>query len=847
MRIPLLPSLLAVAIAGGTLAAQSAQAPTPATTDADQSVESPPVTFSLQIDYVEVDVSVTDEAGNPVLDLDREDFEILEDGVPQQVELFSIVNVPITPSEQPIFSDRPDTPIEPDVRTNLEFDGRVYVLMLDDLHTDPRRSHLVKGAAMEFVEQHLAANDLAAVAYSSGRSNAGQEFTNNKRLLTESIDNFVGRRVRSAMLGRLDDYRNQAMAGREAEVEQPEAFMDPNRFQRAYNARAAMNGLANIAQLLEGVRGRRKALLYFSEGIDFNIRNMFGPNSSSAVLDSVRAATTTATRANAVIYSIDPGGLPVSNIPIEMDGMLPIEPSLDFTEGAIRDELQMAQDSLRILADETGGYAALNSNDFTDAFDRIVRENSSYYLLGYYPTDTEQSDRFRQLDVRVTRPGLEVRARRGYVASGDEPVVRDANALGGTSPALADALDSPLPEAAFPMAVSAAVFKGEAPEASVIITVEVNGTHFDFVEQNGELTDSLELTVLAIDSSGEIQAGDRRDFEMALQPETRQAVEALGLRLDTRITLEPGRYQLRVGVRALQTGSLGTVYYDLEVPDFSDEPFSMSDLVISSNLAAMIPSAQSDEQLAQVLPTPATTQRLFTSADTLRVFAEVYDNQVQTPHEVDISTTLRAVDSQVVFRAEEQRSTDELQGTSGGYGHIVEIPLAEVAPGDYLLRVDARSRLGETEAVAREILVHVVPPPRLPTEAAAAPASPLQVVNVVGGVLSSGDEARTVVARSDAEWQAVWSSLGVRGNMPQVTFENTMIVAVFLGTRPSAGYTVDVVNAVLDGDVLVVQYAERQPPAGTATAGVMTTPYTVAGVPMFTGEVRFERVEAVSP
>ena len=151
----------------------------------------------------------------------------------------------------------------------------------------------------------------------------------------------------------------------------------------------------------------------------------------------------------------------------------------------------------------------------------------------------------------------------------------------------------------------------------------------------------------------------------------------------------------------------------------------MSDLVISSNLAAMIPSAQSDEQLAQVLPTPATTQRLFTSADTLRVFAEVYDNQVQTPHEVDISTTLRATDSQVVFRAEEQRSTDELQNTPGGYGHIVEIPLAEVAPGDYLLRVEAQSRLGETEAVAREILVHVVAPALLPTEATAtAPSGP---------------------------------------------------------------------------------------------------------------------------
>ena len=712
MRISPLSSLLGVAVAGGMLAAQSAQAPMPTTADADQSVESPPVTFRLQIDYVEVDASVTDEEGNPVLDLQPEDFEVLEDGVPQQVELFSLVNVPVTPSEQPLFSD---TPIEPDVRSNLEFDGRVYVLLLDDLHTDPSRSPLVKSVAKEFVDRHLAANDLAAVAYLSGRANAGQEFTNNKRLLTESIDKFVGRKLRSAMLGRLDDFSMQTDAG---------VRMDPDRFQRTYNARSSMDALGKIAQLLEGVRGRRKALLYFSEGIDFNIRDMFGPAAGSVVLDSVRTAIGAATRANAAIYSLDPRSLPVGGIPIEMQGMLPTDPSFDMTPGAIRDELLMAQDSLRVLADETGGYATVNSSDFTGAFDRIVRENSSYYLLGYYPTDTEQSDRFRQIEVRVKRPGVQVRARRGYVASRDEPVVREADALGDTSPALARALDSPLPEAAFPMVVSAAVFKGEAPEASVIITVQVDGSHFRFIEQNGVLIDSLELIVLAIDPSGEIQAWDGRTFEMALRPETRQLVEALGLRLDTRIALEPGRYQLRVGVRALQTGSLGTVYYDLEVPDFFKEPFLMSDLVISSDLAGMRPSPQSDEQLERVSPTPATTQRLFTAADTLRVFAEVYDNQVQTPHEVDISTMLRAEDGRVVFRTEEQRSTDELQGVPGGYGHIAEIPLADVAPGEYLLRVEAQSRLAGTEPVAREILVHVMPPPRLPTETAASPTRP---------------------------------------------------------------------------------------------------------------------------
>lgn len=193
MRNALCAIFLGIAVSGGVLAAQSAQSPRPATPQSsapaagDVPVESPPVTFRVQIDYVEVDAIVTDDQGNPVRGLRREDFEVLEDGLRQEVELFSLIDVPVTPPDQPLFSE---TPIELDVRTNVEFDGRLYVLLLDDLHTDLRRSNLVKSAARDFVERHLAANDLAAVVYLSGRANVGQEFTSSKRLLIESVDKF---------------------------------------------------------------------------------------------------------------------------------------------------------------------------------------------------------------------------------------------------------------------------------------------------------------------------------------------------------------------------------------------------------------------------------------------------------------------------------------------------------------------------------------------------------------------------------------------------------------------------------------------------------------------------------
>ena len=160
------------------------------------SLETP--TFKAEVEYVEVDALVTDAQGRFIRDLTKDDFQVFEDGQRQTISTFTLVDLPIERAERPLFAE---APVEPDVRSNeRQFDGRVYVVILDDLHTDAHRTTQVKLAMRQFIERNLGANDLMAVVHTGGRTDAAQEFTSNKRLLLASVDKFMGRKLVSATL-----------------------------------------------------------------------------------------------------------------------------------------------------------------------------------------------------------------------------------------------------------------------------------------------------------------------------------------------------------------------------------------------------------------------------------------------------------------------------------------------------------------------------------------------------------------------------------------------------------------------------------------------------------------------
>jgi VWFA-related protein len=718
VRIPV--AVLLASLGAATLAAQQAQPPQAAPPAPPQATQLPtePPTFRVEVNYVEVDAVVTDAQGNAVTNLTIDDFEVREDGRPQKISAFSTINIPIERAERPLFAS---APIEPDVRTNTEVEGRIYMIVLDDLHTTFTVTPRVKAALRRFVEEDFGTNDLAAVVFTSG-GQEGTEFTNSRRQLLAAIDRFSGRNLRpealeiAEALGNRppEEFRSTIRGSGAANPSNLSGIPgDPLEQERAYNARTTLTQIRKLAEFMEGIRGRRKTLLLISEGISYDIYDVFANSSAGLVMDLARDAAAAATRANVSIFAIDPRGLTAFDESIQLAGSVPsdISPSDFNLTTRLQDSLRISQQSLQVLANETGGFAAVNRNDFAGAFARVVRENSTYYVLGYYPENDRRDGRFRRLEVRVKRPGLQVRARRGYVAPrGRAPQPKPAVAAdGGTlGPAASNALSSPIPTGGIPMTMFAAPYKGTAPNASVVLALEMRAEDFRFAEKNNVFSDRVEVVFTSVDGKGTIRPGDRHVLSLDLRPETLAVTRERGLRVVSEIMLPPGRYQLRAAAAEQGAGRTGNVLYDLEVPDFYAPGLSMSGLALTSALASAGPTVKPKDPLGTVLPGPPATLREFEQRDQIAIFAEFYENlRNAPPHVVDVSTTMRDEAGRVVFEHREERSSTDLQGATGGYGYGIQIPLRDIAPGTYLLRVEGRSRADNARVVGREVLIRV--------------------------------------------------------------------------------------------------------------------------------------------
>ena len=660
----------------------------------------PPVTFKVEVNYVEIDANVSDAQGKFVRALTKDDFQLLEDGKPQALTVFSMVDIPIERADPPLFSK---TAIPPDVVTNRKpFEGRVFVLVMDDLNTKFNLTSRTRAAARQFVERYLGANDIVAVVNTSGYGKSMQDFTANKPLALKAIDASMGNKAESSTQAALQDYAmNRDMPGAASNLNA--SF---NEMRRYDNARNSMRTLKNLADFMAGMRGRRKAVVFFSEGLNYNVTDPFNNPHASDVQKEIHDLVASATRGNVNVYTVDPRGVTTGmEDAIELGGF-PADGSIKASD--LMAEMRQEQDSLRVVADETGGFAVLNQNDFRDGFSRILEDNSSYYVLGYYPANEKLDGRFRNVQVKVLKPGLKVRTRRGYVAPIPAKKVTPLGSPGEkASPELRDALESPIAISGLTITAFAAPFKGAGANDAVAMAIEVDGSGLTFTQTPaGLFSDQLEIACFAADGNGKIKDGARDVINLSLKPQTYEIVREGAFRVVRRIQVPPGKYQLRIGARDAGGGKVGMVIYDLDAPDFSKGNITMSGIALASASGSRIPTASPDpnvNEFKDVLPAPPSASREFPRQDTLAVFAEVYDNIGKTPHRVEITAAVLADDGKVVQTTSDTRKSEELQGATGGYGYTTKIPLAALAPGRYVLRLTATSLLGKPEPVTREV------------------------------------------------------------------------------------------------------------------------------------------------
>jgi len=385
--------------------------------------------FRTDINFVRVDVIVNDREGNPVHNLTQEDFEVTEDGKPQAIQTFKLINVT---DNSGIGSD-PPREVRNVIEEQMEAardDVRLYAIFLDDYHVRLENSMRAREPIAQFVENQLNPADMAGIMYPLWSIN-DVLLSRNRKTVASAIREFTGRKY---------DYTPRNMF-EEAYVH----YVSTIEAERIRNE-VTLTALKGLIIRLGGYTDRRKAIVVITEGftnsLPAQVNDQFascngGPCGNqprarpdpisqdpalqsrmdsqefflqSDLLGDLRRVTELANRYNTTLYMVDPRGL----APFEFDLSTQGGANVSLTKD--RAMLDSTMDSLRILAENTDGRAIVNSNDLAGGLRQIVRDSSAYYLLGYTSTLDQPDGRFHKINVRVKRPGLQVRARPGYLA-----------------------------------------------------------------------------------------------------------------------------------------------------------------------------------------------------------------------------------------------------------------------------------------------------------------------------------------------------------------------------------------------------------------------------------------------
>ena len=629
------------------------------TSSAAQLPPTPPPTFRIGVDAVQLDVSVLDAQRRPVRGLTAADFSVLEDGKPRRIVQFSAVELP---SVAPQASTTAADSVQPDVVRNDLPEGRLVVILLDPFlertmvvgrvtMADQPGLAALRATARRVVDS-LGPGDLTAVVHTI--YGVSQNFTTDKTRLKRAID--------SSAFGTVKRAEGEEWGSCECGV-------------------CRVDALTSIATALRDDTQRRKTVFFIGEHVPLAPV----PGTCNTYLEPATKALVRATQlANVTVHTIDPNTLETTNVHAG-DDFRPdrsISGAAKEQEQANRAHLIERQQSLQTVAEWTGGRAILNTNNPEESVRPLLDESSAYYLVAFETSDVKADGRFHPVTVKVNRENVQVRTRKGFYA---EPATA-ALASGPASFSVENLSRALLPQRGLAMSIATAAFRGSSGTPVVVVTTGVRASAAAPGDRKQPSAappeyDPIEILTSAL-REGEKKAEWQRQRLSIVIPDG-GAADGLRYESISTLSLKPGRYEVRVASRQERADLVGSVFTYVDVPDFESEPVTLSGVVLLDSHA---PTATPPAALAGVLDTSPTTRRGFTTADDVSALIRVYQLRRQTP--TAVTMMFYVLDgSRRVMSAEIALSADRFR--AGAADARYPLPLSALKAGAYVLRVEA--------------------------------------------------------------------------------------------------------------------------------------------------------------
>ena len=656
-------------------------------------------TFRTERDLVSVDVIVRDRSGAIVKGLSAGDFEVREDGRPEQVLTVSfqeITQSPGTPAprtdllagvQNQIIENRssPPTPsTTADLSPQALAGHRLLTLVFDLSSMQPDDVQRAIDSANKYVSEQMGAADLVAVATIDSSLDVLTDFTADR----EKVAGVLSRLAYTSGTSTVAPTPSTA-ASDEAELAATDTDSSAETAELdLFNNDIRLRALKALAQALGAVE-QKKAILYFSGGMQ---------RSGQDNQVELRAAINAAVRANVAIYPVDTGGLQA------------VVPGGDARQQSGRgvalfsgrgvanqfDQLFSSQDTLTTLAADTGGQAFTDSNDFGEAFTRVQHDTSAYYLIGYSSSNTEKDGRFRRIQVRVKRDGLKVEARAGYYAERDF----SHTSRGDREAALQNELFAAVSATDLPVIVGGGWFRLTNDRYIVPIALAVPGSAVPVPAAAEKV--SLDVAGLVRDEQGRPVGRFRQTLQLPAGSE--KTLAGRQVLYQSSVTLPPGHFSVKAVVRENSTGAMGSFEAPLSIPELKQQQMKVSPVVLSTQLVPASggrtenPLVRDNQQLLPNLT------HVVARDQPMYFYFEVYD-PAQTAAAPDVRTSLAFYRGKVkVFETQTVERTQIDAVDRHAVVFQLDVPAGQFKPGLYTCQVNVIDAIGGHFAFPRLVM-----------------------------------------------------------------------------------------------------------------------------------------------